>query len=308
MSTPRNLRLPAGVSAIRLTTSRGEFAALEAVPNGWSDRADRSAALLVPGWTGSKEDFLAVLAGLAEDGHRVVTYDQRGQYETPGPDDPAAYTLAELGLDAIAVAESLGADRVHLLGHSFGGLVARAAVLAKPDAFASLTLLSSGPAAFADDQHTALLRLMADSIPTMGLAAVYEAKRQLERGHGLADPEPEIEAFLRTRFTTNAPASLAAITQHLVDAPDLVDDLAATGVPTLVVFGENDDGWPPAVQIEMAKRLSADYEVVAGAGHSAAVDQPDETRRVVATFWAAVDGRVDGSQAAPGSPPGNNAP
>jgi pimeloyl-ACP methyl ester carboxylesterase len=304
MSTPRNLRLPTGVSATRLATSRGEFAALEVVPAGWTDQADRSAALLIPGWTGSKEDFLAVLAGLAEDGHRVVTYDQRGQYETPGPDDPAVYTLAEFGLDAIAVAESLGAARVHLLGHSFGGLVARAAVLGKPEAFASLTLLSSGPAAFTGDQQTSMLRLMADSIPTLGLTAVYEAKRQLERSRGLADPEPEIEAFLRKRFTANAPASLTAITRHLVDAPDLVEDLAATGVPALIVFGENDDGWPPAVQIEMSKRLSVDFEVIAGAGHSPAVDQPDETRRVVSTFWGAVDGRVDVAQ----SPPGNSAP
>jgi pimeloyl-ACP methyl ester carboxylesterase len=302
MSTPRNLLLPAGVRPARLVTPRGEFAALEATPERWNeaDQAERSAALLIPGWTGSKEDFLAILAGLADAGHRVVAIDQRGQYETAGSNDPAAYTLAELGKDAVAVAESLGAGRVHLLGHSFGGLVARAAVLGSPPAFASLTLLSSGPEAFTAEEQTAMLRLMADSIPMVGLEKVYDAKRELERGRGLAEPAPEIEAFLRRRFVTNAPASLAAITRHLVDAPDLVDELSAVDVPKLIVFGENDDGWPPSVQIEMAKRLSVDYEVIAGAGHSAAVDQPDETRRVVATFWAAVDGRQNA--------PGNSAP
>lgn len=294
MSTPRDLRLPAGVRPTRLVTPRGEFAALEATPGGWNEAglAERSAALLIPGWTGSKEDFLAILAGLADAGQRVVAIDQRGQYETAGSDDPAAYTLTELGLDTLAVAAGLGAGRVHLLGHSFGGLVARAAVLGSPDAFASLTLLSSGPGAFVAEEQTTMLRLMAEAIPTMGLAKVYDAKRELERNRGLAEPEPEIEAFLRRRFVSNAPASLAAITRHLVDAPDLVDELAAIGIPKLVVFGENDDGWPPAVQIEMAKRLSADYEVIAGAGHSAAVDQPDETRRVLATFWAGVDSQL----------------
>lgn len=287
MSTPRSLRLPAGVTATRLTTSRSEFAALEAIPADWHDQPERSAGLLIPGWTGSKEDFLTVLAGLADAGHRVVAIDQRGQYETPGPDDPAAYTLSELGLDVLAVAESLNAHHVHLLGHSLGGLVARAAVLGKPDGFASLTLLSSGPAAFTSDEQTKMLRLMAEAIPAMGLANVYDAKRELERSRGLADPEPEIEAFLRKRFSSNAPASLTAITRHLYEAPDQVRELAATGIPVLVVFGENDDGWVPDVQIAMAEQLSVDYEVIAGAGHSPAVDQPDETRRVVATFWAA---------------------
>ncbi|GAB3421606.1 alpha/beta fold hydrolase [Flindersiella endophytica] len=302
MSTPRNLRLPDGVCPTRLVTPRGEFAALEATHSQWNDlgQAQRSAVLLIPGWTGSKEDFLAILAGIADAGHRAVAIDQRGQYETAGSDDEAAYTLTELGRDTTAIAAGLGAGRVHLLGHSFGGLVARAAVLGSPDTFASLTLLSSGPGAFTAEEQTTMLRLMAEAIPTMGLEKVYDAKRELERGRGLAEPPPEIEAFLRTRFVTNAPVSLAAITRHLVDAPDLVDELAAIGIPKLVVFGEDDDGWPPAVQIEMAKRLSADFEVIAGAGHSAAVDQPDETRRVLATFLAAVDGRQNA--------PGNNAP
>ena len=40
--------------------------------------------LLVPGYTGSKEDFIAVLAPLAAAGHEVLAIDQRGQYESPG--------------------------------------------------------------------------------------------------------------------------------------------------------------------------------------------------------------------------------
>ena len=63
--------------------------------------------------------------------------DQRGQYESPGPDDPAAYTVAELAGDVLAVARAAagGTGRpLHLVGHSFGGLVARAAVLADPAA------------------------------------------------------------------------------------------------------------------------------------------------------------------------------
>src|SRR4051812_49636459 len=111
--------------------------------------AVRGTALLVAGYTGSKEDFAPLLAPLADAGYRVVAIDQRGQFESPGPDDPAAYSVTELGLDVIAVARRLreeAGEPLHLLGHSFGGLVTRAAVLAEPTLFASFTLLGSGPA------------------------------------------------------------------------------------------------------------------------------------------------------------------
>src|SRR6476661_4019051 len=111
--------------------------------------AVRGTVLMVAGYTGSKEDFAPVLAPLADAGFRVVAIDQRGQYESPGPDDPAAYSIDELAADVLAVAQQLleesGAP-LHLLGHSFGGLVTRAAVLAEPGLFVSFTLLGSGPA------------------------------------------------------------------------------------------------------------------------------------------------------------------
>ena len=69
--------------------------------------AVRGTALLVAGYTGSKEDFAPLLAPLAEAGYRVVALDQRGQFESPGPDDPAAYSVTELGLDVVAVARVL---------------------------------------------------------------------------------------------------------------------------------------------------------------------------------------------------------
>ena len=72
----------------------------------------------------------------------------RASTSRPGPDDPAAYSVAELAADVLAVARQLRAESagpLHLLGHSFGGLVARAAVLAEPGLFTSLTLLGCGP-------------------------------------------------------------------------------------------------------------------------------------------------------------------
>ena len=68
MSTPTSLELPDGVRRTTIRTARGAFAALEAAPA--SGVCERDAALLVPGYTGSKEDFLAILDLLADGSRR----------------------------------------------------------------------------------------------------------------------------------------------------------------------------------------------------------------------------------------------
>src|SRR5512138_3824215 len=120
MSTPWSLR--------SLSLASARVAVLDAVPAAGA----RATALLVPGFTGSKEDFALILDPLADAGYRVVAVDQPGQHQSPGPEQRSAYTTAWLGAVVTEVAEALGDEPIHLLGHSFGGLVARAAVLAQP--------------------------------------------------------------------------------------------------------------------------------------------------------------------------------
>jgi pimeloyl-ACP methyl ester carboxylesterase len=280
MSAPPFLDLPEGVHAGRIRTGRAEFAVLEAGTTG-------PRALLVPGWTGSKEDFVAIIGPLGQAGYRVVAVDQRGQYETAGSALQADYTMAALTEDLIALIDRIGGP-VHLLGHSFGGLVARRAAIAKPDAVASLTLLGSGPGPVRVDSH-ALLRAMADAITTIGLSATWEAKRAYERSQGMVEPPPEIERFMHARFLANHPMSIRAMTLHLTTAEDIVDAVARTGVPVLVAFGADDDGWPIDEQQAMADRLGAPVAVINGAGHSPAAEQPEQTVAVLKQFWATVD-------------------
>jgi pimeloyl-ACP methyl ester carboxylesterase len=67
--------------------------------------------------------------------------------------------------------------------------------------------------------------------------------------------------------------------------PDRTEELRATGVPVLVAYGEDDDGWPPAVQAGMAARLGAAHVILEGAVHSPAVQQPAATVRALLSFW-----------------------
>jgi pimeloyl-ACP methyl ester carboxylesterase len=284
MSTPPFLELPPSVQASWLTTKRGDLAALIGAPTG---DVRRSPALLVPGIMGSKEDFIAVLAPLAAAGYPVTALDQRGQYESPGTDDPTAYDVASLAEDVVEVASAM-AGPVHLVGHSFGGLVSRAAALAAPEALRSLTLLDSGPSAVPHPSSTNLA-LLAQALPVMDLQQIWVAKRQLDAQNEPEPPTPEIEDWLRRRFLANHPTSLLRIAEQLLVEPDCVDDLASLDLPILVAYGETEDAWPPPVQELMAERLGAAHIVISRSGHSPAAEQPEVTAQVLSHFWAQVE-------------------
>ncbi len=268
-----------------LPTPAGPVAVLAAGGTGTAADDGHHPVLLVPGYTGSKEDFAAVLPSLAADGRHVVAMDQRGQFETPGPDDPTAYTVDALAADVQAVVGALG-GRAHLVGHSFGGLVCRAATIARPAAVASLTLLDSGPAAIGGDRRERMAALE-PLLATGGLAAVYAGLELLAAGDpAFLASSPEYRDFLRRRFLAGSEAGLRGMGDALRAEPDRTHLLRATAVPVLVAYGEHDDGWTPDAQAEMAGRLGAAHAVIPGAIHSPALQQPATTVRLLLDFWA----------------------
>jgi pimeloyl-ACP methyl ester carboxylesterase len=282
VSTPRTLTLPEGVRPASLETDRGTFATLQARPDVGTPLGT---VLLVPGWTGSKEDFTPLVDHLARYGWIAVAVDQRGQYETSGPADATAYSLAELGADVVAMSKALGGYS-QLVGHSFGGLVAREAVLTDPSVFSTITLMCSGPGGFSDEAKRQGLQMLAFGLDNLPIEQVYDLKLD----HDSKDPQyvvpaEDVAAFLRKRFTGNVPASLAEITRRLIDAEDRTEQLAKTGVRAQVMYGETDDGWPLAVQDAMADILGVQPQMIADAGHSPAIDQPAVTARMLVEFF-----------------------
>ena len=275
MSTPPFVDLPDRARRVRLATSAGPLAGVRLEPEGPS----RGTVLLVPGFTGSKEDFIAVLEPLAGLGWTVVSYDQRGQYETPGPQDESAYTLAALSRDLLDVLDDL-ADDVHVIGHSFGGLVCREAALASGgQGFASLTLLCSGPGPLPQRHHDGL-GAMRSALPHVPLDTVWEVKEAADREGGWTPPGAEVHTFLRTRFVSNSPWGLRAKAGILMDTPDRTGELAAlarAGLPVAVVYGPDDDAWTTAEQDAVAAELGVAPVVIPGTGHSPAAERPAET-------------------------------
>jgi pimeloyl-ACP methyl ester carboxylesterase len=283
MSVPRSLDLAPEVAVVRVRAASGDLAALVATPP--DDVVRRAGVLAVPGYTGSKEDFIHLLPLLARAGHPATAIDLRGQHESGGPEDVDAYTLAALGAD---VASLLSAgERQHVIGHSFGGLVCREAVLQGASA-RSLTLLASGPAALGGTRG-AIVELMRPLLAEGGVPAVFEASEAIDA----TDPEKAkrpaaIKDFLQRRFLASPDAALLGMGTAVTTAPDRVEELRANGIPTLVVYGTADDAWSPQEQQQMAERLGARTHVFEGAGHSPAVEEPEALAAALEAFWASL--------------------
>ncbi len=302
MSTPTSLDLPDGVRRTTIRTARGAFAALEALPA--SGVCEREAALLVPGYTGSKEDFLAILDLLADGSRQVAAIDMRGQFETPGADDPGSYSAAALGADIIAIMHATGAR--HLAGHSYGGLIGREAVLAGTGSgaqLASFTLMSSGPAALTGPRAEELRALLATlgagdgpgdggmpdtAVLRAGIAEVWRA--HLEPQAVAAGVPADIVTFLGRRMRGNDPAGLVVMARHMLTARDRTAELARLEqIPMLVIYGEDDNAWAPAAQENMARRLGARRLCIPAAVHSPAVEAPATTASALTKFWDAAE-------------------
>ncbi|MEU1202836.1 alpha/beta fold hydrolase [Streptomyces sp. NPDC005813] len=270
--------LPQHVRSLEVSTRRGTFAGLLATPR----NGPRGTVLLLPGYTGSKDEFLPLLPHVVDAGYRAVAVDARGQDGTTGPDEEDAYRQDALAADVLAQAEALGGP-VHLLGHSMGGLLARAAVLTDPGPFLSLTLLSSGPAQVGEERQLQL-KLLLGALDTMTMAQVWEAMCELRP----VNASPGDTERLRARWLRTHPSHLRVVGRQLLSEPDRTAELARTAVPKHVLYGDQDDTWTTELLEDMATRLGARRTVLAGAGHSPNLQMPAETAEALIDFWAGV--------------------
>lgn len=287
VSTPPFIDLPSG-AAVEHWRVRGSLRAVMHI--GLEESVQW--AVLVPGFTGSKEDFIAVLPLLADAGVGALAFDQLGQYQSPGSDDPADYSVDLLATDlseiVVAATQRRGRPGVpHLVGHSFGGLVTRSAVASGRVRPASLTLLCSGPGALPEDRWAGLPSLVA-ALDQHDLATIWRIMREMEGAEDIEPPPPAVVAFLEDRWHANHPVQLRQVAQHLMCEPDRTEVLApvvAAGMPTTVMWGEHDDVWPVAVQREMADRLGATAVELPGLGHSPNAQDARATVRALLGAW-----------------------
>lgn len=292
--------LAANVTPVAVPSPAGELSGLLTGPSAPSlvdgtptisaasspDAAGENRALLVPGYTGSKEDYAPVLPFLGEAGWDTLAYSQRGQGGSAAPAGLGAYGMSDFVGDLIAVAEAWAGTtgRVHLVGHSFGGIVARAAVVKRPDLFASVTLFCSGRAVY-DWMNT--LPIL-DPLPT-GPGARQQVLHTYFPDMNFDEPGVGWAEFQRIRALDTASENLVGIARILSQLRPDTPALAATGVPVHVLYGDQDEIWPPSWYAEEAADLGAHESIIRGGTHSPQLQFPRQWAELASSYWADVE-------------------
>lgn len=277
------LERPVGVEKIEI-----EFATHSLVALTTTEPASKlELVLCLPGFTGSKEDYLAILPPLRQAGYQVISIDQRGQFESKFASDRNSFAIEALAQDVTEIAKKFNKP-IHLIGHSMGGLVAADAVLSKPELFSSLTLLCSGPGAIpiTRQRNISAIRKGFPQTPLLAAWKLIEAEEKRIDPNKFSD---EVWAFRKKRWLENNPQALHEMAVILQDTPDFSEPLAEVlklnQISCLVLTGEHDDVWPLSDQQKMAQVLAADYLVLADAGHSPARETPVETAAALVNFY-----------------------
>jgi len=213
--------------------------------------ADGEPMLLLHGFPQTASCWRRVQPALAEAGLRTVAPDLRGYSPGARPLDPAEYRMELLVGDVVGLADALGVDRFHLVGHDWGGALAWHVAAAHPDRVRTLSVIStphpaafaaarrSGPSADGDDQREKS-RYMDSFRPPGFEDRLLEDDRALLRlvvtGAGM--DEESAEASL-ARFTTRDEV-VGALNWYRGAEPADASGMGPITVPTLYVWSTED--------------------------------------------------------------------
>ncbi len=155
---------------------------------------DGDAVVLLHGYPGNHRSWDGITPLLVSAGYRVLALDQRGYSPGARPRARRAYTLSRTTGDLLALADTVGADRFHVVGHDWGGAVAWAAAAWHPERLASMTSMTT-------PHMRALLRSTVSS--SQGLRSLYMLFCQLPwLPEVMVTSVPGGTAFVRTLVST----------------------------------------------------------------------------------------------------------
>lgn len=239
----------------------------------------------------------------------IILYDQLDSGRSAAPGDPSNWTVDRYVSEIEAVRSALRINTFHLLGHSWGGILANRYAARRPRGLKSL-ILQGAP--LSDRRLEASVRELYAALPD-GLGAVllrheqagtmdseeYRQaarvffKKHLNRTSMRSVALPYVEGLPEDRGDALAQAMVGGKISGFAGRLKGLDDerlLARIAVPTLILFGQYDIMTRSAEQ-EVARQLrhGALFEI-ADAGHMAQFDQPEVWRAAIRRFIAAHDG------------------
>jgi pimeloyl-ACP methyl ester carboxylesterase len=212
-------------------------------------------------------------------GYRIINVDLRGHGRS-GPADHHC-TLYDLVGDVIAVLDELQIERAIWCGLSVGGMIALRAALIHPERVSALVIADSDAGA-----ETAWRRLKYRALGTgarlLGVGPMAPSVARLMFGPATRRRNPGlVEQWKRDLGDLDVPTVLRLL-DAVVERDSILDRLGQITVPSLVLVGEEDRVLPPASSRRMQRQMpGARYEVISGAGHLSALEQPARVTRAM---------------------------
>jgi proline-specific peptidase len=264
--------------------------------------------LVLHGGPGTPHDYLEPLEGLADTGRPIVFYDQLGCGNSDQPHDPSLWSVGLFVEELATVLQELGLERVHLLGHSWGGMLAMEYALTRPEGLASLVLSSSLASV---PQWIAEANRLREELPQ----EVEEVLRRHEEAGTTDDPDyeeammvfyrrhvcrldPWPEALTRTfaKLETNHEVYHAMFGPSEFHATgtlrgwDIRDRLGEIRLPTLVTSGRHDEATPAIAETVHRGIEGSEWVVFEQSSHVAHLEEEGEYRRTLNDFMRRVEG------------------
>jgi pimeloyl-ACP methyl ester carboxylesterase len=228
------------------------------------------ALLLTHGYSSTGEMWRGQIAALSPH-FQVITWDMRGHGASDYPQDQAAYSEDATVADMAALLDAVGAERAIVGGLSLGGYMSLAFHRAHPERTRALLIVDTGPG-YKNDQAR----------DGWNANAIRRAERLEADGLGdLSNASAEVRQARHRDATGLARAARGMLTQRNAR---VIESLPGIAVPSIVIVGANDTPFLAASDYMAAKIPGARKVVIADAGHSANIDQPDAFNAAVLGF------------------------
>lgn len=241
--------------------------------------------LLIAGIPAIANDWEPLSMRLADEGRRVIAYDNRGSGSssvTPGP-----YTTAQMADDAAALLDYLGLEQADVFGMSLGGMIAQELAIGYPNRVRRLVLgCTHAGIAYAARAPKAAGRAFASR--TDDWAVRMRALAPFAFAQGV---EPSwLEAFIEKKARdVQDPAGYRAQIEAVL-AHDTAGRLELIRAPTLILTGDDDQVIPGESSQLLVERIpNAALRIIPGTGHLFFVERPDETIEILAGFLGSDD-------------------
>lgn len=252
------------------------------------------------GGPGASYDYLTPLFDLAETGRRVVLFDQSGGGKSQLIKDPALYAIERYVEEVEGVRKALNLGKVHLYGHSWGGMLAQAYALKYQRNLSSLILsgTTSSVPMFVEELEKIFEALPADIREKV---TKYEAEGDLQnpeyiaavdafnhRHQALVDPWPETLKYSFEHFSL--PVGMTMFGPNLVTVSgnmkywDVTKELRTLKVPTLIISGDKDFLTPRLHQVLHKNIQGSKLVTMKGVSHGSMWDAKEAYIRHLSDF------------------------